>query len=213
MFSRNSKEVVKSKGTRGEKLDFDEEARKLFKSININPGEIGGEYNYLDPIWRHPTSGGVLYVGNQTAAQDLQIQATHKITHVVNCTADMPNYHEGKTGAMPKYYRFDVSNHWRYLNSRENSVQDFVAPLFRFIEEALTNGNGVLVHCLAGAHRAGTTGVACLMHLTGQSADSATVLAKRCRPVINPIGMLPQFLERLQGFLEARPRRGFGTFA
>ena len=150
MFSRNSKEVVKSKGTRGEKLDFDEEARKLFKSININPGEIGGEYNYLDPIWRHPTSGGVLYVGNQTAAQDLQIQATHKITHVVNCTADMPNYHEGKTGAMPKYYRFDVSNHWRYLNSRENSVQDFVAPLFRFIDEALTNGNGVLVHCLAG---------------------------------------------------------------
>eukprot|EP00959_Pyramimonas_sp_CCMP1952_P184988 3867850-Pyramimonas_sp.AAC.1 len=60
------------KKPQGESLNFDDEARKLFKSLNIAPGELGGDYNYLDPVWRHPTSGGILYIGNQTAAQDLQ---------------------------------------------------------------------------------------------------------------------------------------------
>lgn len=40
----------------------------------------------------------------------------------------------------------------------------FVEPLFEFIEAAIARGDSILIHCLAGAHRAGTTGVACLVH-------------------------------------------------
>ena len=201
---------ARAKSQSREKLDFDEEAQKLFKSLNLKPCEVGGDYNYLDPIWRHPTSGGILYIGNQTAAQDLHVQAQHKVTHIVNCTADMPNYHEGKPGKF--YLRFDVSNHWRYLDSTDQSVLDFVTPLFRFIDSALEKGHGVLIHCLAGAHRAGTTGVASLMHLTGAAPGPATKLAQQCRRVVCPIGMLPQFLDRLDKLLAKRSQRGIGSF-
>uniref|UniRef100_A0A7S0RVJ9 protein-tyrosine-phosphatase n=1 Tax=Pyramimonas obovata TaxID=1411642 RepID=A0A7S0RVJ9_9CHLO len=201
---------ARRKPAQSEKLDFDDEALKLFKTLNIKPGELGGDYNYLDPVWRHPTSGGILYIGNQTAAQDLSVQAAHKITHIVNCTADMPNFHEGKAGKF--YLRFDVSNHWRYLDSSDQSVVQFVTPLFQFVDTALERGHSVLVHCLAGAHRAGTTGVACLMHLTGAQADEATKLAQRCRRVVCPIGMLPQFLDGLERLQAKRSQRGIGSF-
>ena len=38
-------------------------------------------------------------------------------------------------------------------------------PLFDFVDSKLGAGESVLIHCLAGAHRAGTAGTACLMHL------------------------------------------------
>jgi len=46
----------------------------------------------------------------------------------------------------------------------------------------------VIIHCLAGAHRAGTAGVACLMHLADLDRATATTIAQTARPAINPIG-------------------------
>lgn len=46
-------------------------------------------------------------------------------------------------------------------------IVDFFMDMFRFIENALNEGQSVLVHCLAGAHRAGTTGIATLMYFAG----------------------------------------------
>ena len=56
-------------------------------------------------------------------------------------------------------------------------------------------GNNVLIHCLAGAHRAGTTGVLTLMYFMKLSADEAHKLAVSIRPVINPISDFPDLLE------------------
>ena len=68
---------------------------------------------------------------------------------------------------------------------------------------------GVLIHCLAGAHRAGTTSVAYLMHKTGKGPKEATVLAKRRRPVINPRGRLVGFLRRFhEDLLLLRQEKG-----
>jgi hypothetical protein len=95
---------------------------------------------------------------------------------------------------------------------------DYTGSLFDFIEEAVAGGNNVMVthcdlhfppqplpplpspfqvHCLAGAHRAGTTGCACLIHFAGMDVRTAIASAKKCRPIIDPIGALPQFLDRL----------------
>lgn len=79
--------------------------------------------------------------------------------------------------------------------------------MFQFIEEAISQGENVLVHCLAGAHRAGTTGVCCLIHFAHLSVPDAISIAKRCRPIIDPIGQLPEFLHRLQRAEEARMAR------
>lgn len=48
------------------------------------------------------------------------------------------------------------------INTPEG-VLKFFAPAHNFIDENLEKGNNVMVHCLAGAHRAGTTGVSYLM--------------------------------------------------
>ncbi|CAE7177735.1 DUSP9, partial [Symbiodinium pilosum] len=43
----------------------------------------------------------------------------------------------------------------------------YISPVWEFLDAALEDGCNVLVHCHAGAHRAGTTAVAYLMHAQG----------------------------------------------
>ena len=74
------------------------------------------------------------------------------------------------------------------------SAVTFVQPLFDFVGEALENGQSVLVHCLAGAHRAGTSGILCLMQFGGLPLERAIETAKAARPCIQPIGGFPQLL-------------------
>ena len=153
----------------------------------------------LSPIFRHP-GGGSIYVGNVYVAQSIDILQQFKITGVVNCThghGALPNFCEGKPGG-PKYYVFPISTWWTHLNATNASVYAFTDPMFAFIEQEISQGNNVLVHCLAGAHRAGTTGCACLMHFAKMDQSTATRVAKSLRPIIDPIGQLPAFLERLE---------------
>lgn len=82
-------------------------------------------------------------------------------------------------------------------NSSDSSIIKFSKPLFDFIDDSIENGESVLVHCLAGAHRAGTTGCACLVHYAGLDVATAIKTAKRLRSIIDPIGHLPDFLHRL----------------
>lgn len=182
----------------GQMLDFDDEAKVLMNKLNLDPNSrLSGHWNPLDSIYRHPEGGGTIYVGNQSAAENLTMLRQHQITHVVNCTfgeSKIPNFHTGKI----KYYNFAVS-HWQgFVNATNASVIAFSEPLFQFIENAILNGESVLVHCLAGAHRAGTTGVACLIHFAKLDVIPAIRTAKRLRPIIDPIGQLPEFLHRLK---------------
>ena len=66
-----------------------------------------------------------------------------------------------------------------------------------WIDEATANGHSVLIHCLAGAHRAGSTAIAFLMHARGLDVREATIAAKRCRPCIEPLGGFAGLLVRL----------------
>jgi hypothetical protein len=62
----------------------------------------------------------------------------------------------------------------------------FFAPTMDFIRAAVDSGGAVLIHCFAGAHRAGTTGIAWLMHEEGLSAVVGTAVAQQLRPIIDP---------------------------
>ena len=91
----------------------------------------------------------------------------------------------------------------RHVKSKPLAVLEFFKSLFVFLDDELGQGNSVLIHCLAGAHRAGTAGVASLMYLVGMDAAEATIAAKALRPAINPIGSFPQLL----GLLDAGMKR------
>lgn len=178
--------------------NYDDEARKLWARLNLDPTkDNNGPYNSLDPIWRHPETGGTIYVGNEVAAKSLGILDRLNITHVVNCTDSIPLYHAKHPGSPITYLRFDITSHYHRVRTEQEAVS-FAQPMLDFVTDAVSRGKNVMVHCLAGAHRAGTTGVICLMHFAKLSAKDATFIAKQCRPIIDPICDFPLLLARLE---------------
>ena len=193
---------------------YDAAARALFARLGLDErgrGEraLGApEYNDLDAIWRQqpsaervelaagrnddralgpPPPRAALFVGNMNAASTREILDAHGITAVVCCI--------GNEGT-PLYFaddpafaclRFAVSD-WGDAPDTPEGLRAFFAPLFAFVDAAVAEGRGVLVHCLAGADRAGTAGVAALMHLEGFDRATALQVAQAARPLIDPMG-------------------------
>ena len=77
-------------------------------------------------------------------------------------------------------------------------VLKFFAPAHDFIDQAMETGQNVMVHCLAGAHRAGTTGVSYMMKAGRMSYTEALRVAKKQRPVVDPMGHLETVLLKLE---------------
>ena len=173
-----------------------EEGLKVLKELNLSLEEVeSGKKSYgrhyLDPVWRHPQTGGKIYVGDSQAASVKGTLLKHDIFHVVNCTTDLPNYHQ--KDARFSYCRFPISN-WKRVWERD--VAEFVAflvPMLAYVHRCLEKGQSVLVHCLAGAHRAGTTGVVLVMFFGRKKFDDALKCATMVRPVIHPFAHLKTF--------------------
>ena len=72
---------------------------------------------------------------------------------------------------------------------------------FDFVDKNLSSGHNVMVHCLAGAHRAGTAGIAYLMHACKLNRIKATAMAKAARPIIDPIYDFKELLKVLESGL------------
>ena len=154
-------------------VDFDEEARKLYARLNLDPSKPA-----LNEIWKHP-SGGTLYVGNETAARELQLLRQYGIAHVVNCTNNLPLYHENDI----TYLRFTIGC---LKHRHDNEICALAQNMVVFVESALSQGKHALLHCRAGVHRAGATSVICLMHFAKLPVVDAVRAAKSRRPIIDP---------------------------
>jgi len=176
-------------------VDYNAEARALWQRFGIDPGTTSNKWSHMDPIWKCPVGGGTIYIGNQTAAQNKDKLFERRITHVVNCTDDIPNYHKGEL----IYMNFPITD-WTYSGKCKTNegIRAFTQPLWDFIDPVLARGESVLIHCLAGAHRAGTTGCSCLIHYAGMDAATATRSAKAMRSIIDPIYDFADFLQRLE---------------
>lgn len=156
-------------------------------------------YRNLDVVWKHPTSGGRVFIGNVSASDSIEELRANGITHVVNCTSDMPNKFERGSFKL-SYFRFDIYRYMLELDVTNSSrgVLEFFRPVFEFIDAAVANGGGVLVHCLAGAHRAGTTGVAYTMYASNLDHRTAIAACRACRPAVDPIDDLTDLLRQLE---------------
>mmetsp|Transcript_2008 Transcript_2008/g.3755 ORF Transcript_2008/g.3755 Transcript_2008/m.3755 type:complete len:228 (+) Transcript_2008:23-706(+) len=190
---------------RQDRPDYDEEARKLFALLNLPPsGAASAEsskglyrYNNLDPIFKHPVTGARVFIGNASASSTREILRDNGITHIVNCTSDMQNAFEGRDPSII-YFRFDIYKFFSQLDLKtHHGVLEFFTPVFQWIDAATAAGHSVLIHCLAGAHRAGTTGVAYSMHAADLDAQTAIFACKSCRPAVDPIGDLSTLLGQL----------------
>lgn len=183
-------------------LDYDKEALALFAEA----GSRWLDRRPMNPLHRSQ-QGGTLYVGGEDAAANLQLLSQHGVSYVVNCTTTIPCFHKGKPGM--HYLVFDASLFSRPMShSSDKACAEFLRPLLNFTDSALAAGHSVLVHCKAGAHRAGSTGVLLVMHYRGMGTEEALTFSQRCRPAINPIGSFPRLLDQLGKY----PRTADGQF-
>ena len=106
------------------------------------------------------------------------------ITSVVNCTTNIECFHKGSLD----YFTFDIAWWRRQAGKSAQELSNFLKHVLEFIADVINRGESVLVHCLAGAHRAGTTGIICLMYFEGLDSSEAVTLAKSRRQIIEPIG-------------------------
>merc|ERR1712216_1118701 len=79
-------------------------------------------------------------------------------------------------------------------------VRDYCSPALGWIDEAVAKGSGVLIHCRAGAHRAGTTGVMYLMHARSLGVEEALRVVQQVRPAVKPheIKSFPRLLAKAE---------------
>ena len=187
-------------------LDYDEEGKKIFLKflgVGVEGAEERKAYDIINSMYKHPKTGGIIFVGGQSACERLSILQEFKITHVLNCTDSIKNYFESKPVGIV-YLRKDMGSWWKDVNKTDESLVKFISPALEFIMQAILKGENVLIHCLAGAHRAGTMGIISLMFFASLHLKEAVPTAQRLRPVINPIGMFPQLLDKMQAAIDKK---------
>ena len=180
----------------------DDALARLLAAVNFETTTPpGAKWGNLDPLYRHPDTGACVYCGNTNAAQSKKILSSCGITRVVNCKdPDSPNYHERDPTFA--YLRFPIAYHYRDLPRKDTkSTLRYFARLHLWVDAQLADGHSVLIHCLAGAHRAGTASISYVMWAAKLSNVEAITLCQRQRPVINPIGSFPALLEKLNSAL------------
>jgi protein-tyrosine phosphatase len=106
-----------------------------------------------------------LYLGNRESARDRKRLEAAGITHIVNCTEELPNYHEG---------------HFTYLAMKlldpDPGYRKHIPNVCRFIDDARREGK-VLVHCFASISRSPTVVLTYLCHLGDTLEKAAERLA------------------------------------
>ncbi|CAF0959705.1 unnamed protein product [Adineta steineri] len=117
-----------------------------------------------------------IFVGNLNDAQNLDRLTQHGITHVVNCTPDLPFYWENKH----KCLRIDV------LDLPSQNIRKYFDTAVEFIDNALRSKGNVLVHCSAGISRSPTLVLAYLMKKNHWTLDVAFDKMRKLRQIVDP---------------------------
>ncbi|XP_074872792.1 dual specificity protein phosphatase 9 [Carettochelys insculpta] len=141
-----------------------------------------------------------LYLGSARDSANMETLARLGIRYILNVTPNLPNLFEEQGGF--RYKQIPISDHW------SQNLGRFFPEAIAFIDEAVSQNCGILVHCLAGVSRSVTVMVAYLMQHLNLSLNDAYDLVKRKKADISPnfnfMGQLLDF-ERELGLAEGSP--------
>ncbi|CAF0996736.1 unnamed protein product [Adineta ricciae] len=138
--------------------------------LPASPDTIDKENIIMSEIVPH------IYVGNICDAQNLDRLTEHGITHIINCTPDLPFYWEKKH----EYLRLDV------LDLPSQNIRKHFETAIDFIDKALQSNGKVLVHCSAGISRSPTLVLAYLMKKKRWTLDEAFEKMRKLRRIVDP---------------------------
>lgn len=158
----------------------------------------GLQYQEQTPMLKH-ASGATLWCGGERCAMNAGWLKQNNVSHIVFCQTPEGEMHHRADGYFT-YLDFPIGwmVHQRQHMESPEAVTRMMTPMFQFVDEALNSGRSVLIHCLAGAHRAGSSTIAALMFFCNLSFPEAVRAAKSLRNQIEPIGNFAPMLEMLE---------------
>ncbi|ORC89436.1 putative dual specificity protein phosphatase [Trypanosoma theileri] len=138
-----------------------------------------------------------IFVGNVTASQDREFIALNKITHIINCAGgELPDLFEGDG---VKYLSFP----WKDTKGTVctavmfDSADENIKRTVKFIDEALSTGDCVLVHSQNGLSRSPALIAAYFIVKYGWKLDSALSFLEMAH---KDMSIKPHFLRQLRMF-------------
>mmetsp|Transcript_27218 Transcript_27218/g.65544 ORF Transcript_27218/g.65544 Transcript_27218/m.65544 type:complete len:267 (+) Transcript_27218:37-837(+) len=178
-------------------VDFDRAGASLIQRDE----QCLDQFREVDAVWKHPGSRGILYVGTKRTAEDGAVLRQLGITRIVNCMGGCPNFFAHQPHM--EYRNFEVAEWIRAFSAKGHAgLLDLFMPLLNWVGMQLAQGRNVLIHCLAGAHRAGSTSVAFVMLAEGLDFQSGYRQVKQKRPVVHPISHLSTMLTHWEAALK-----------
>lgn len=136
-----------------------------------------------------------LHIGSQDAAADWNLLQSLAVTHVVNAAAStVPNFYEDRGLTYLALEMLDLPD-FTLTRATIDTVCDF-------IDEALSSGGSVLVHCNAGISRSCALVLAFLIVRRGMDLFRALAKTRDARPVVRPNDGFLRQLRDLQKSLQ-----------
>ncbi|RHY91157.1 hypothetical protein DYB37_007009 [Aphanomyces astaci] len=130
-----------------------------------------------------------LYVGGRGIADDLLAMQSLAITHVVNCTQDIPCYYDDSL----EYLRVPLTD------DPDTAIEahfEIVVKFIRMYNDAREMGQTCLVHCSRGMSRSATFVLVYLVERHDMSVLEALQYTRALRPVISPnVGFMGKLLD------------------
>lgn len=129
---------------------------------------------------------GNVWIGNYDAACDNELLESYAITHIISLY---------RTPLFPDNYEYMCIN-IQDINTADISIH--FSGTNKFIDNALLNGYGILVHCAEGVSRSAIIIIAYMVYHLKISVDDAINELKKYRKCINPNrGFIKQLRESL----------------
>eukprot|EP00760_Papus_ankaliazontas_P036332 PhM_4_TR8290/c1_g1_i1/m.40593 len=120
---------------------------------------------------------GKLLLGSLRTAQNSTTLQQSNVTHILTVGRDL---------ATPEWTVPIVQKRVQVDDNEGSNLRQHFADIIGFIDDAISGGGTVLVHCFAGMSRSATVTIAFLMMRRGMRLDEAYRLVKERRPAIHP---------------------------
>lgn len=176
---------------------YEDAAQRIFEHVGYK-----NSFEKQDAVWENEKTKARVYVGGESAASNLELLQSTNVKRIVNCRGNVENTLENEKSL--KFFKMPITS-WASSNlDTSEKVWDFLKDLFAFVDEGLENGESVLIHCLAGAHRAPTTAAAYLLYKTHKDITDVAIHLKACRPIVDlrSFGGSSEFLFKVQHALQ-----------
>ncbi len=129
-----------------------------------------------------------LYLGDASNSMDNVFLKKHKITLIVNCAKELPNYFPNEF----EYVRLNWDDY------PEQNISPTITKVSQKIISEIKNKNVVFVHCAAGISRSATVVIYVIMHLHNWNLEKSMNYVKILREIIHPN---PGFVHQLKNIM------------